>query len=157
MLATIANGLGDAGDQAKKASTSLAGPTGKGGAAATLTSGAGTLVNVGGQLEEAADFLSDISLFMAKVEIPNVEAKFTKVAGVNIVSGLDISRERLLADPAKQLKQTSASLVKAKGDLAGLADNLTDLAGILAAVGGALDKLGDGLKSSGAQAAKLFD
>ena len=38
-----------------------------------------------------------------------------------------------------------------------VADNLEDLARILTMVGGALDKLGDGLQASGAQAAKLFD
>ena len=48
------------------------------------------------------------------------------------------------------------TLVNAKSDLAGLAKNLEDLAKILTMVGGALDKLGDGLKSSGQQAAKLF-
>jgi len=95
--------------------------------------------------------------FMSKIEIPNVEPTYTKVAGVNIVSGLDIGKDKVLADPAARLASTAATLGKAKGDLAGLAENLESLADILASVGGALDKLGDGLKNSGVQATKLFD
>jgi ABC-type transporter Mla subunit MlaD len=157
MLTKMADGLGDAGDNAKTAAVSLAGNAGKGGAAGNLTTGAGTLNRVGGQLGEAAEFLGDVAQFMAGVDIPNVTPKFANVAGVKIVSGIDIGKDKLLADPAKRLADTSKTLTNAKGDLAGLADNLEDLARILTMVGGALDKLGDGLKASGAQAAKLFD
>ncbi len=156
MLGKIADGLGDAGDNAKNAAVSLAGTAGKGGAASTLTNGSATLTNVSGQLGEAAEFIGDVAEFLSKVEIPNVAPKFTKVAGVNIVSGIDIGKDKLLSDPAQRLADTSKTLANAKGDLAGLADNLEDLARILTSVGGALDKLGDGLKNSGAQAAKLF-
>lgn len=156
MLAKVADGLGDAGEHAKSAAVSLAGTGGKGGAAGNLTTGATTLTRVGGQLGEAADFLGDVSKFMASIDIPNVKPKYAKVAGVNIVAGLDVGNDKLLADPAKRLADTSKTLVNAKSDLAGLAKNLEDLAKILTMVGGALDKLGDGLKSSGQQAAKLF-
>ncbi len=171
LIGKVGDALGEAGDHAKDAAVSLvgtptkggpaglkgAGAPGKGGAAATLISGAGTLGNVGDQLAEAADFLGDMATFLAKVEIPNIEAKFTKVAGVNIVSGIDIGKDNPLEDPAKRLASTAVTLGKAKGDLAGLAHNLESLAHILTAVGGALDRLGDGLKDTGSQAAKLFD
>lgn len=156
MLGKIADGLGEAGDNAKTAAVSLAGTAGKGGAANTLTNGSSTLTNVSGQLGEASEFLGDVAAFLSKVEIPNVAPKFTKVAGVNIVSGIDIGKDKVLADPAQRLADTSKTLANAKSDLAGLADNLGDLARILTSVGGALDKLGDGLKNSGSQAAKLF-
>lgn len=173
LIGKVGDALGEAGDHAKDAAVSLVGTPakasaasikggpggtpGKGGAAATLISGAGTLGNVGDQLAEAADFLGDMATFLAKVEIPNIETKFTKVAGVNIVSGIDIGKDHPLEDPAKRLASTAVTLGKAKGDLAGLADNLESLAHILTAVGGALDRLGDGLKDTGSQAAKLFD
>lgn len=157
MLTKVADGLGNAGDEAKKAAVSLTGTRGKGGAAGTLTSGSATLTNVGGQLGEAADFLGDVASFMAKVEIPMVEPSYSKVAGVKIVSGIDVGKDKVLADPAKRLTDTASTLTKAKGDLGGLADNLAELAGILTMVGDAIDKLGDGLKDSSAQAAKLFD
>lgn len=156
MLGKIADGLGDAGENAKSAAVSLAGSGGKGGAAGNLNTGATTLNRVGGQLGEAAEFLGEVSVFMSKVDIPNVKPKFAKVAGMNIVSGIDIGSDKLLSDPAKRLADTSKTLTNAKGDLAGLAENLEDLAKILTMVGGALDKLGDGLKSSSDQAAKLF-
>jgi len=157
MLAKVGDGLGDAGDNAKHAAISLAGTKGKGGAAGNLTTGAGTLNRVSGQLGEAADFLGDVGVFMAGIEIPNVTATYATVAGVKIVSGLDVGKQKMLADPAKHITETSKTLTAAKGDLAGLADNLEDLARILTGVGNALDKLGDGLKTSGAQAARLFD
>ena len=157
LLSKVGDSLGDAGDRAKDAAVSLAGTAGKGGAAGTLTRGAGTLTHVGDQLAEAADFLGDVAGFLAKVDIPNVDVKYSKVAGVNIVSGIDIGSDKLLEEPAARLASTAKTLTNAKGDLAGLADNLEDLARILTAVGGALDKLGDGLKTSGSQAAKLFD
>ena len=157
MIAKIDDSLGDAGEHAKDAAVSLVGQAGKGGAAGALTSGAGTLTSVGGQLAEAADFIGDVAGFLAKVDIPNLDIQYTKVAGVNIVSGIDIGKDRLLEEPAERLASTAKTLSNAKGDLDGLADNLEDLARILTAVGAAIDKLGDGLKSSGAQAAKLFD
>lgn len=166
LIGKVGDALGEAGDNAKEAAVSLAGTVakgapasaiGKGGAAATLISGAGNLGNVGGQLGEAADFLEDMAAFMAKIEIPNIETKYTKIAGVNIVSGIDIGKDKPLEDPAKRLASTAVTLGKAKGDLAGLAENLESLAHILAAVGGALDRMGDGLKSTGAQTARLFD
>ena len=166
LIGKVGEALGDAGDNAKQAAVSLVGTVakgapastiGKGGAAATLISGAGTLGNVGGQLAEAAEFLDDMATFMAKIEIPNIETKYTKIAGVNIVSGLDIGKDKPLEDPAKRLASTAVTLGKAKGDLAGLAENLEVLAHILASVGNALDRMGDGLKSTGAQTAKLFD
>ena len=166
LIGKVGDALGDAGDHAKHAAVSLvgtvspsaaAGTVGKGGAAATLIAGAGTLGNVGRQLAEAAEFLEDMAGFMAKIEIPNIEPKYTKVAGVNIVSGIDIGKDKLLEDPAKRLASTAVTLGKAKGDLAGLAENLESLAHILAAVGSALDRMGDGLKNTGSQTAKLFD
>jgi|GEM_PF-6245655 len=166
LIGKVGDALGEAGDHAKDAAVSLvgtvpksapAGTVGTGGAAATLISGAGTLGNVGGQLADAANLLDDMANFMAKIEIPNVEPRFTSIAGVSIVSGIDIGKETLLADPAMRLASTAATLGKAKGDLADLAKNLDSLAVILASVGGALDKLGDGLKNSGLQASKLFD
>ena len=166
LIGKVGDALGEAGDHAKDAAVSLVGTTtkggaagaqGKGGAAATLISGASALGNAGDQLAEAADFLGDMASFLAKVEIPSIEAKFTKVAGVSIVSGIDIGKDNPLEDPAKRLASTAVTLGKAKGDLAGLADNLESLAHILTAVGGALDRLGDGLKDTGSQAATLFD
>ena len=157
LLATVGDALDDAGEHAKDAALAIAGNAGKGGAAATLAAGSGTLGNVGGQLAEAADFLDDMASFMAKIEIPHVEPKYTTVAGVSIVSGLDIGKDHLLADPAMRLASTADTLRKAKGDLVDLAKNLDSLADILSSVGGALDKLGDGLKNSGLHATKLFD
>lgn len=157
LIAKVGDALDDAGDHAKDAALAIAGTAGKGGAAATLAAGSGTLGNVGGQLAEAAHLLDDMASFMAKIEVPNVEPTYTTVAGVNIVSGLDIGKDHVLADPAMRLASTADTLGKAKGDLADLAKNLDSLAVILASVGGALDKLGDGLKNSGLQASKLFD
>lgn len=157
LIAKVGDALDDAGEHAKDAALAIAGTAGKGGAAATLAAGSGTLGNVGGQLAEAAHLLDDMASFMAKIEVPNVEPTYATVAGVNIVSGLDIGKDHVLADPAMRLASTADTLGKAKGDLADLAKNLDSLAVILASVGGALDKLGDGLKNSGLQASKLFD
>ncbi len=157
LIAKVGDALDDAGEHAKDAALAIAGTKGKGGAAATLAAGSGTLGGVGGQLAEAAHSLDDMASFMAKIEVPNVEPTYTTVAGINIVSGLDIGKEHVLADPAMRLASTADTLGKAKGDLADLAKNLDSLAVILASVGGALDKLGDGLKNSGLQASKLFD
>jgi len=157
LIGKVGDALDDAGEHAKDAALAIAGNAGKGGAAATLTSGSGTLGNVGGQLAEAAHLLDDISSFMANIEIPHVEPTYATVAGVSVVSGLDIGKDMMFADPAMRLASTADTLGKAKGDLADLAKNLDSLADILASVGSALDKLGDGLKISGVQAAKLFD
>jgi len=157
LIAKVGDALDDAGEHAKDAALAIAGAKGEGGAAATLAAGSGTLGHVGGQLAEAAHLLDDMASFMAKIEVPNVEPTYTTVAGVNIVSGLDIGKEHVLADPAMRLASTADTLGKAKGDLADLAKNLDSLAVVLASVGGALDKLGDGLKNSGLQASKLFD
>jgi ABC-type transporter Mla subunit MlaD len=157
LIAKVGDALDDAGEHAKDAALAIAGKTRKGGAAATLAAGSGTLANVGSQLAEAASLLDDMASFMAKVEIPHVEPTFTKVAGVDIVSGLDIGKDMMLADPAMRLASAADTLGKAKGDLDNLAKNLESLADTLASVGGALDKLGDGLKNSGLQASKLFD
>jgi len=157
LIAKVGDALDDAGEHAKDAALAIAGTAGKGGAAATLAASSGTLGNVGGQLAEAAHLLDDMASFMAKIEVPNVEPIYTTVAGVNVVSGLDIGKDHVLADPAMRLASTADTLGKAKGDLADLAKNLDSLAVILASVGGALDKLGDGLKNSGLQASKLFD
>ncbi len=157
LIGKVGDALDDAGEHAKDAALAITGKSGKGGAAATLTAGAGTLGNVGGQLAEAAHLLDDMSSFMAKIEIPHVEPTYATVAGVNIVSGLDIGKDMALADPAMRLASTADTLSQAKGDLADLAKNLDSLADMLASVGGALDKLGDGLKNSGLQATKLFD
>ncbi len=156
LLGAFADALGDAGDHAKDAAVSLAGKAGKGGAAGTLVNGAGALVKVGDQLAEAAEFIDDVAGFMATIDIPNVDVHYAKVAGVNIVSGVDIGKDKLLEDPSQRLASTATTLTKAKGDLAGLAENLEQLAAILTAVGGAIDKLGDGLKTSGTQASKMF-
>lgn len=157
LIAKVGDALDDAGEHAKDAALAIAGTAGKGGATATLAAGSGTLGNVGGQLAEAAHLLDDMASFMAKIEVPNVEPTYTTVAGVNVVSGLDIGKDHVLADPAMRLASTADTLGKAKGDLADLAKNLDSLSVILASVGGALDKLGDGLKNSGLQTSKLFD
>ncbi len=157
LIAKVGDALDDAGEHAKDAALAIAGNAGKGGAAATLAAGSGTLGNVGGQLAEAANLLDDMASFMAKIEVPNVEPTYSTVAGVDVVSSLDIGKDHVLADPAMRLASTADTLGKAKGDLADLAKNLDSLAVILASVGGALDKLGDGLKNSGLQASKLFD
>jgi len=157
LIAKVGDALDDAGEHAKDAALAIAGTAAKGGAASTLAAGSGTLGNVGGQLAEAAHLLDDMASFMAKIEVPNVEPTYTTVAGINVVSGLDIGKDHVLADPAMRLASTADTLGKAKGDLADLAKNLDSLAVILASVGGALDKLGDGLKNSGLQASKLFD
>jgi hypothetical protein len=157
LIGKVGDALGDAGDHAKDAALAISGKGGKGGAAATLVAGVGTLGNVGGQLGEAAHLLDDVAAFLAKIEIPHVEPTYTNVAGVNVVSEIDVGKDMALADPAMRLASTAGTLGKAKGDLADLAGNLNSLADILATVGDALDKLGDGLKNSGVHATKLFD
>ncbi len=137
LIGKLADALDDAGEHAKDAAQSIAGPVPVARAAplrrscrAQERSG-----NVGDQLAEAADFLDDMAAFMASIEVPDIEPTYAEVAGVNIVSGLDVGKEACSPTLRCGCTPPRTTLGKAKGDLAGLAENLESLADILASVG----------------------
>lgn len=129
-LEKLAAGLADAGDRAKDAAVQLVGTTGSGGAAKALTSGSGSLTNIGDRIGDASGLIKSVGAAMDRVP--------------------------LMDAPAKGLTDTAGSLAKAQKDLANLGKDLAQLAAILVKVGDALDGLGDRLKDTSGSAAKLF-
>ena len=130
VVATLATGLTEAGEQARAAGIALSGADGKSGAMTRLSGSASTLGSI-------ADNLASVT---------------------KLIDGAvdDISKVPLMGAPAKQLSTATKTIHGTTTGLGGLADDLVALADILGQVGNALTKLGDKLDGSGSDAKGLF-
>lgn len=126
LLAGLAQGLGDAGSQARAAAVALVGDDGASGATATLGSSAGRLGSIAEALASVGSFVAD--------------------------AADDVEKVPLMSGPAKKLGKAASSITGTTGDLGSLADDLVALAEVLATVGRALATLGDSLDRTGSQA-----
>ena len=90
------NGLAEAGAQAANAAHALVGDNGEGGAKRALVGGADVMGAAKDQLAKAAGLLSGLAVELNDIGVPSIEPKYTKVAGVNVISGVDIGSHKLL-------------------------------------------------------------
>lgn len=149
VLKKLGEGLSQAGEQAGKAAGALVGEGGKGGAKQALANGATTLGTTKDQLTKAAELLAGVAKDFTGIGIPTVEPTFTKVAGFNVVSGVDIGSSTPLAGPAKRLTESAQTVTGVAGELDSLSGSLRELSDILGTVGEALSGLGTRLNDSG--------
>lgn len=149
LVRTIGDGLAEAGEQAGRAAQALVGDDGKGGARKALAGGAQTMSSAKEQLDRAAGLLGGVAKELNDIGIPKVEPTFTKVAGFNVVTGVDIGSSKPLEGPARKLSDGAATVSGVAGDLDSLSGTLRELSDILGTVGEALSGLGQRLAGSG--------
>lgn len=149
VLKKLGEGLAQAGEQAGKAAGALVGDDGNGGAKQALANGATTLGTAKDQLNRAAELLSGVAKDFTGIGIPTVEPTYTKVAGFNVVSGVDVGSTKPLEGPAKRLSEGAETVSGVAGDLDSLSGSLRELSDILGTVGEALSGLGTRLADSG--------
>lgn len=126
LVRMLANGLSEAGTQARAAGLALVGEDGRSGATTRLGSSAKTLGSISESLTNVAKFVAD--------------------------AADDVQKVPMMGGPAKQLGGAAKTIHQTTDGLGGLADDLVGLAEILGNVGAALSKLGDSLDSSGTKA-----
>ncbi|MGI8797719.1 MAG: hypothetical protein ACR2GE_00230 [Pseudonocardia sp.] len=90
------NGLAEAGAQAANAAHALVGDNGEGGAKRALVGGADVMGAAKDQLAKAAGLLSGLAVELNDIGVPSIEPKYTKVADINVISGVDIGSHKLL-------------------------------------------------------------
>jgi len=130
-LEALGGGLAQAGEQAAKAANALVGDDGGGGARRALSGGAA------------------VSTQLGDIDIPDMVPTYTKIAGFDVISGIDVTRNRLLGGPAQSLNEGAQTVTAVAGNLDTLSASLRELSDILGSVGEALDGLGERLASSG--------
>lgn len=148
-LESLGGGLAQAGEQASRAATALVGDSGSGGAKRALTGGADIMTSTRDQLGEAAGMLSGVASQLDAINIPDIAPTYTKIAGFDVISGLDVTSNRLLGGPATSLNEGAQTVTAVAGNLDLLSGALRELSEILGSVGEALDGLGERLTSSG--------
>ncbi|MBV9313308.1 MAG: hypothetical protein JO100_06065 [Pseudonocardia sp.] len=149
LLHTVGTGLAEAGEQAAHAARALIGEDGGGGARSALSGGADIMVSTKEQLGSAAAMLSGVAAQLESIDIPSIAPKFTSIAGMNVISGLDFGSNKLLEGPARSLSEGAATVTGVAGNLDRLSSSLREISDILGSVGQALNGLGDKLASSG--------
>ncbi|MGH3736752.1 MAG: hypothetical protein ACRDT6_14250 [Micromonosporaceae bacterium] len=155
VLKKLGDGLAQAGEQAGKAAGALVGDDGKGGAKQALANGATTLTAAKDQLTKAAELLSGVASDFTAIAVPTVEPTFTKVAGLSVVSGVDVGSSKPLEGPAKRLSEGAKTVTGVAGDMDSLSGSLRELSDILGTVGEALQGLGTRLDESGGSVRSL--
>lgn len=126
LISSLAEGLGEAGVQAKAASRALVGTDGTSGATSTLSRSAGSVGAISARLASVAQFISEASD--------------------------DVEKVPLMSGPATKLGGAARTIESTTTDLGELAEDLVGLSEILATVGAALGRLGESLDQSGNQA-----
>ncbi|MGH3715952.1 MAG: hypothetical protein ACRDT4_21195 [Micromonosporaceae bacterium] len=157
VLSKLGDGLAQAGEQAGKAAGALVGQDGKGGAKQALANGAATMTSAKEQLTKAAEMMAATAADFTAIGIPTVAPTFTKVAGLSVVSGVEVGSSKPLAGPAKRLSDGVATVTNVAGDLESLSGSLRELSDILGTVGEALSGLGTRLADSGGTVRSLVD
>ena len=148
-LEALGGGLAQAGEQAAKAANALVGDDGGGGARRALSGGADVMTSTRDQLGKAAGMLAAVSTQLGDIDIPDMVPTYTKIAGFDVISGIDVTRNRLLGGPAQSLNEGAQTVTAVAGNLDTLSASLRELSDILGSVGEALDGLGERLASSG--------
>lgn len=148
-LETLGGGLAQAGEQAGKAARALVGEDGGGGARRALTGGADVMTSTRDQLGHAAGMLSGVAAQLDEIDIPDLAPTYTRIAGFDVISGLDVTRNKPLGGPARSLAEGAQTVTAVAGNLDMLSTSLRELSDILGSVGEALDALGERLASSG--------
>lgn len=156
LLNTVGTGLAEAGEQAANAARALIGPDGGGGARGALTGGAELMASTKDQLGAAAAMLAGVATQLNDIDIPNFEPTFVKIAGFDVISGLDVGSTKPLEGPARTLNDGATTVTGVAGNLDLLSGSLREISDILGAVGDALNGLGDKLHSSGRTVAELL-
>jgi hypothetical protein len=156
LLETVGDGLAEAGEQAAQAAHALVGDDGKGGAKGALAGGADVMSAAKDQLAKAAGLLSGLAGELHDIGIPSIEPKYTKVAGINVISGVDVASHKLLEGPAKTLTEGADTVNGVAGNLGLLTGSMRELSDILGSVGAALAGLGEKLSGSGASVRTLL-
>lgn len=148
-LESLGGGLAQAGEQASKAAHALVGDEGSSGAKRALVGGADVMTSTRDQLGKAAGMLSGVATQLGDINIPDVAPTYTKIAGFDVISGLDITSNKLLGGPAQSLTEGAQTVTAVAGNLDLLSAALRELSEILGSVGEALDGLGERLTTSG--------
>jgi len=156
LLDTVGEGLAEAGKQAANAAHALVGDSGDGGARRALTGGADVMGSAKEQLAKAAGLLSGLAGELNDIGVPSVEPKYTKVAGINLISGLDIGTHKLLEGPARTMTESADTVNGVADNLGLLTGSMRELSDILGAVGEALSGLGQKLSESGGSVRTLL-
>ncbi|MGQ0575671.1 MAG: hypothetical protein ACT4RN_15930 [Pseudonocardia sp.] len=149
-LERLGGGLAQAGEQAAKAANALVGDDGGGGARRALAGGADVMTSTRDQLGRAAGMLSGVATQLGEIDVPDVNPTYTRIAGMNVISGLEFGTNKLLGGPAQSLTEGAQTVTAVAGNLDLLSASLRELSDILGTVGEALDGLGERLSSSGA-------
>lgn len=155
-LEQLGGGLAQAGVQAGRAANALVGDDGGGGARRALSGGADVMSSTRDQLGQAAGMLSGVARQLDAVAIPDVVPTYTKIAGFDVISGLDVTSNRLLGAPAQTLTEGATTITAVAGNLDALSASLRELSDILGTVGEALDGLGERLTTSGESVRSLL-
>ncbi len=89
------------------------------------------------------------------VTTPVFNPKFTKVAGFNVISGVDIGSEKLLDGPARTITESPSTITGIAGNLELLSASMREVSDILGTVGAALAGLGERLSGTGKSVSSL--
>lgn len=148
-LEALGGGLAQAGEQAARAAHALVGDDGAGGAKRALVGGADVMASTREQLGRAAGMLTGVATQLDEIDIPEVSAKYSHIAGFDVITGLEFGSNKLLGGPAQSLAEGAQTVTAVAGNLDLLSTALRELSDILGSVGEALDGLGERLTSSG--------
>ena len=148
ILGKAGNGLADAGESAIGAATWLIGQADDG-VGEVVEIAASALDACWDELEDVGDMLGRLSNQIDGVKLPTFDLQRTEVAGIDLISGIDIGAEEVFDGAADRLRDGVDRVLGVAAGLTTVAEQLREVADRVIDAGGDLDMVGTQLVGSG--------
>ncbi|MFT5196733.1 MAG: hypothetical protein ACI9EW_004188 [Cellvibrionaceae bacterium] len=151
MLNDTGTSIEAAGDSALAASSLLMGdPKSKTPSAGKISEmAADALERCQVEIANAAKIMEKFGVELDDIQIPSFKPEYKEVMGFNVITGVDMSENKMIDNAAERLKGGSDRMEEISKDLKSVAGYLRQLGGTLTNTGEGLDNVGHKLKESG--------
>lgn len=157
-LGDVGDGMQAAGSTATRAANFLGGDgddANEGGVMDLANFAAEAFEAVQGELEVAVKLLGRLGEELTDLAIPSIEAEYTEVVGLRVISGLDIGRSHPAAGAAKEIVDGGERLGAIAGQVSEAASKVRELGVRIGDMGSELGGAGEELSSSGLKLASF--
>lgn len=151
LVSSAGDGIGRAGESAVSAAKFLVGGDGDDefSAADLARTAADALDRCREELADARELIAKLGDEIDDVRIPSVTPKYVKVAGLKVISGLDIGEQSLTDSAADRLRNGAARIGGVSDGLETVSEQLRRLGGAVTDAGANLESVGGFLSESG--------
>ncbi len=157
LVSSAGSGIANAGEAAVSAAKFLVGGDGDDEFSASdlARTAADALDRCREELADAQDLIRRLGDEVDEITVPSVKPKFVKIAGLNVIAGLDIGQSNLADDAANKIRGGADRLAGVGEGLETVSDQLRKLGGAVTEAGGKLQSVGGFLETSGTQLSGL--